>query len=130
MEIDQRFIDNAIAEAPHLELAMSEIMAHENLFDDVEAGYDDDGKACLWVESVMPYPGPVLDNANPEDGWSAVVYADQAEVRRIGKTPSGLDMIVATQEMSLGAFLDLLNQIEWDLGCRAGIFNASREVNY
>lgn len=108
---------------------MGEIMAHENLFDDVEMGYDDDGEACLWIESSMPCPDPVPAGVDPEDGLSAAVYADQAEVRHLGKTPAGLDMIVASARMPLGQFLELLARMEWELSCRAGIFHPGREVN-
>ena len=104
-------------------------MAHENLFDDVEMGYDDDGEACLWIESSMPCPDLVPAGVDPEDGLSAAVYADQAEVRHLGKTPAGLDMIVASARMPLGQFLELLARMEWELSCRAGIFHPGREVN-
>jgi hypothetical protein len=127
MRIDQKFVDSVLAEAPHLELALGEIMAHKHLFDDLDAGYDDDGEACLWVESALPYPGPVSAGTKPGSGWRAAVYADQAEVRHFGKTPSGLDMIVAFERMPLGEFLELLNRADWELGCRAGIFNNGTE---
>lgn len=127
MKIDQTFVDSVLAEAPHLERALGELIAQKHLFDGVDAGYDDDGEACLWVESVMPYPGPVPPGTSPEDGWSAAVYADEAEVRHIGKTPSGLDRILAADRMPLGEFLDLLSRADWDLGCRAGIFNNGKE---
>jgi len=129
MRIDQKFVDNVLAEAPQLEHALGEIMAHENLFDDVSAGYDDDGEACLWIESVMPYPGPVPAGTKPGSGWSAAVYADRVEVRHIGETPSGLDMIVTDGQMALEELLHLLDQADWELGCRTGIFNTGREVS-
>jgi hypothetical protein len=127
MKIGQKFVDSVLAEAPHLELALGEIMAHENLFDDVDAGYDDDGEACLWIKSSMPCPDPFPAGADPENGLSAAVYADQAEVRHLGKTPSGLDMIVAFERMPLGEFLELLAQMQRELGCRVGIFNKGKE---
>jgi hypothetical protein len=127
MAMDQKFVDEVLAEAPHLEQALGEIMAHEHLFDDLDAGYDDDGEACLWVESALPYPGRVPAGTNPGRGWSAAVYADQAEVRHFGKTPSGLDMILTAERMPLGELLDLLNRADWELGCRAGIFNKGKE---
>jgi hypothetical protein len=129
MKIGKKFVDSVLAEAPHLEHALGEIMAHEHLFDDLDAGYDDDGEACLWVESALPYPGPVPAGTDPESGWKAAVYADQAEVRHFGKTPSGLDMILTAERMPLGEFLDLLNRADWVLGCRAGIFKNVQEVS-
>lgn len=127
MRIDRKSIDSVLAEAPHLEHALGEIMAHEHLFDEIEAGYDDDGEACLWVESAMPYPGPVPAGTKPGSGWSAAVYADQAEVRHIGETPSGPAMILTAERIPLGEFLDLLSRADWELGCHAGIFNNGKE---
>lgn len=127
MKIDHKSVDSVLAEAPHLEHALGEIMAHEHLFDELEMGYDDDGEACLWVESAMPYPGPVPAGTKPGSGWSAAVYADQAEVRHIGETPCGPDIIVTDGRMTLEELLHLLNQADWELGCRAGIFNNGKE---
>ncbi len=129
MKIDRKFVDSVLAEAPHLEHAMGTLMAHQHLFDDVAAGYDDDGEACLWIESALPYPGPVPAGTKPGSGWSAAVYADWVEVRHIGEVPSGLDMIVTAGRMPLGELLHLLEQVDWELGCRTGIFNSGREVS-
>jgi hypothetical protein len=129
MRIDRKFINSVLAETPHLEHSLGEIMAHDHLFDDVAAGYDDDGAACLWIESALPYPGPVPAGTKPGIGWSAAVYADQAEVRHIGETPSGLDMIVTAGRMPLQELLHLLDQADWELSRRTGIVNTGREVS-
>ena len=129
MKLDQKFIHCVSAEAPHLEQAAGEIMAYEHLFDEIEVGHDDDGEACLWIESAMPYPGPVPAGTKPGNGWSAAVYADRVEVRHIGETPSGLDMIVTDGQMALEELLHLLDQADWELGCRAGLFNNGKEAS-
>ena len=129
MQLDQKFSHCVSADAPHLEQAAGEIMAYEHLFDEIEVGYDDDGEACLSAGSVMPYPGLVSTDTNPEDSWSAAVYAEEAEVWHLRKTPAGSDLIVAKQRMPLSEFLDVLAQADWELGCRAGIFNNGKEAS-
>jgi len=127
MKLDQTFIDSVSAEAPHLEQAAGEITAYGHLFDEIEVGYDDDGEACVSVWSVMPYPGLAATDTHPEDGWSVAVYAEEAEVWHLKKTPAGLTRIVTKQRMPLSEFLDVLAQADRELGCRAGIFNNGKE---
>jgi hypothetical protein len=129
MKLDQTFIDSVRAEAPHLLQAAGEITAYENLFDEIEVCYDDDGEACVSVWSVMPYPGLAATDTHAEDGWSAAVYGEEAEVWHLGKIPAGSVFIVDRERMPLSEFLDILAQADWELGCRIGIFNTGREVS-
>jgi hypothetical protein len=129
MKLDEKFIDCVRAESPHLEQAAGEIMAYGHLFDEIEVGHDDDGEACLSVGSVMPYPGLDSTDTKPEDSWSAAVYAEEAEVWHLRKTPAGSDLIVDRERMPLSEFLDVLAQVDWELGCRAGIFNNGKEAS-
>ena len=129
MKLDRTFIDSVRTEAPHLEQAAGEITAYENLFGEIEVCYDDDGEACVSVGSVMPYPGWAAADTRPEDSWSAAVYAEEAEVWHLRKTPTGSDVILDRERMPLSEFLDILAQADWELGCRIGIFNTGREVS-
>lgn len=129
MNLDQTFMNSVSAEAPQLEQAAGEIMAYEHLFDEIEVGYDDDGEACLNAGSVMPYPGLVSTDTNPEDSWSAAVYAEEAEVWHLRKTTAGSDLIVDRERMPISEFLDILAHADWELGCRAGIFNNGKEAS-
>ena len=45
------------------------------------------------------------------------------------KTPAGSDLIVDRERMPLSEFLDVLAQADWELGCRAGIFNNGKEAS-
>jgi len=124
MKKESHVVGAGLTTPQRIEQALDELGTFRHLFADTFAGHDEDGEWCLTVEFCFPYPGSLPSRPNGGSSWSATVYADRVEVWRPMENPAN----PSTHEMSIGAFVDLLNRIEWELGRRADILSNGKEA--